>query len=76
MVEVFEMNAIVSETMCIMEKLPVDEQNILLKMAKKMIREWDQDYTKLTSTEEESLKETIREMESGIYVTDKDIEWE
>lgn len=70
------MNAIVSETMCIMEKLPVDEQNILLKMAKKMIREWDQDYTKLTSTEEESLKETIREMESGIYVTDKDIEWE
>lgn len=36
---------------------------------------WDPDFTKLTPDEAASLDEALKEMESGDYVLDGDIDW-
>lgn len=55
-----------------MEMLPAEEQNFALEFIKRLVRAWDPDFTKVTSSEAEQ----IAEAEASGFVSDADIDWD
>lgn len=55
----------------LMESLPESEQNFVLEFIKKLVLAWDPDYTKLTASEAEALKEA----EQSGFIDETDIDW-
>ena len=55
--------------------LPVEDQELLYSIAKKLVRAWDPDFTKLTPSEEKELKNSIEEISNGDFVSEYDINW-
>jgi len=70
------MSTVVADTIEIMNVLPAEDQELLYSMAKKLIRAWDPDFTKLTSSEAEELKQIVKDMEDGEYVSEDEIDWD
>ena len=70
------MSTAVAETIKIMNVLPEEDQEMMYSMAKKLLRAWDPDFTKLTSSEAKELKQIIDEMENGDYVSEDKIDWD
>ncbi len=54
-----------------MERLPENEQNFAFEFVKKLVFAWDSDYTKLTISEADALKEA----EQSGFVDEEDIDW-
>ena len=46
------MSTLTTKTIEIMNMLPVEDQELLYNIAKKLVRAWDPDFTKLTPSEE------------------------
>ena len=67
------MSTVVTETIEIMNVLPKEDQELLYSMAKKLIKAWDPDFTRLTSSEAKELRTII---EDGEYVSEDEIDWE
>ena len=65
------MSNITIEAARLMESLPESEQNFVLEFIKKLVLAWDPDYTKLTASEAEALKEA----EQSGFIDETDIEW-
>ena len=65
------MSNITIEAARLMESLPESEQNFVLEFIKKLVLAWDPDYTKLTASEAEALKEAEQ---SGV-IDETDIDW-
>lgn len=70
------MSTLTANTIEIMNALPLEDQELLYSMAKKLIKAWDPDFTKLTSSEADELKAIIDEMSNGEFVTEDEIEWD
>lgn len=70
------MSSVVNNTIEIMNVLPLEDQKLLYCMAKKLIRAWDPDFTKLTPQEAEELKQIIEEVDNGEYVSGDEIDWD
>ena len=70
------MSTVIANTIEIMNVLPIEDQEFLYSMAKKLIRAWDPDFTKLTPSEAKELKQIITEMDNGEYVSENEIDWE
>ena len=56
------MSTLTTKTIEIMNMLPVEDQELLYSIAKKLVRAWDPDFTKLTPSEEKELKNSIGEI--------------
>ena len=54
-----------------MESLPENQQNFALEFVKQLVLAWNPDYTKLTISEADALKEA----EQGGFVDEEDIDW-
>lgn len=54
-----------------MESLPENQQKFALEFVKKLVLAWDPDYTKLTISEADALKEA----EQSGFVDEEDIDW-
>lgn len=67
------MSTVVAETIEIMNVLPKEDQELLYSMAKKLIKAWDPDFTRLTPSEAKELRTII---EDGEYVSEDEIDWE
>ena len=65
------MSNITIEAARLMESLPESEQNFVLEFIKKLVLAWDPDYTKLTASEAEALKEA----EQSGFIDETDIDW-
>ena len=65
------MSNITIEASRLMESLPESEQNFVLEFIKKLVLAWDPDYTKLTASEAEALKEA----EQSGFIDETDIDW-
>lgn len=52
MKEMHFMSTLTTKTIEIMNMLPVEDQELLYNIAKKLVRAWDPDFTKLTPSEE------------------------
>ena len=55
----------------VMESLPENQQKFALEFVKKLVLAWDPDYTKLTISEADALKEA----EQSGFVDEEDIDW-
>ena len=64
------MSNITIEAARLMESLPESEQNFVLEFIKKLVLAWDPDYTKLTASEAEALKEA----EQSGFIDETDID--
>lgn len=69
------MSTLTAKTVEVMNMLPVEDQELLYKIAKKLVRAWDPDFTKLTPSEQNELENTIEEIENGDFVSENDIDW-
>ena len=69
------MSTLTTKTIEIMNMLPVEDQELLYNIAKKLVRAWDPDFTKLTPSEEKELKNSIEEISNGDFVSENDINW-
>lgn len=69
------MSTLTAKTIEIMNMLPVEDQELLYNIAKKLVRAWDSDFTKLTPSEQNELENTIEEIENGDFVSENDIDW-
>ena len=65
------MSNLTIEAARLMESLPESEQNFVLEFIKKLVLAWDPDYTKLTASEAEALKEA----EQSGFIDETDIDW-
>ena len=65
------MSNITVEAARLMESLSESEQNFVLEFIKKLVLAWDPDYTKLTASEAEALKEA----EQSGFIDETDIDW-
>ena len=65
------MSNITIEAARLMESLPESEQNFVLEFIKKLVLAWDPDYTKLTASDAEALKEA----EQSGFIDETDIDW-
>ena len=70
------MSTVIAHTIEIMNVLPVEDQELLYSIAKKLIRAWDPDFTKLTPLEASELKQIIKDVEDGEFVSEDKIDWE
>jgi hypothetical protein len=66
------MSTQIQEITQMLEILPEQEQNLAVELLKRLVLAWDSDYTKLTSKEEQELKEA---QNSG-YIDADDIDWD
>lgn len=72
MKEMHFMSTLTTKTIEIMNMLPVEDQELLYNIAKKLVRAWDPDFTKLTPSEEKELKNSIEEISNGDFVSEND----
>lgn len=56
--------------------LPEKDQTLALELVKKLVLAWDPDYTRATPAEDAAMEQAIRELETGDYLTDEDIDWD
>lgn len=59
------MTSINQETLSLLELLPNEEQVLAKEFVKRMVLAWDSDFTKLTHTEFEELKEAEEDIKNG-----------
>ena len=59
-----------------LDMLPTDEQELAYEMLKRIVLAWDPDFTKLTPTEAEAVREAEAEISRGETVPDDAIDWE
>lgn len=62
----------VKKTIDMLELLPETEQNLAYEFIKRLVKAWDPDYTKLTPSEEKSLKEAM----NGEFISSNEIDWD
>lgn len=62
----------IADTIEIMNVLPIEDQELLYCMAKKLIKAWDPDFTKLTPLEANELNQIIVDDD---FVSENDIDW-
>ena len=58
------------------EMLPDDEQLFALEFVKRLVLEWDPDFTKVTPSEAAALEQARLEYERGEFVRHEDIDWD
>lgn len=58
------------------DMLPAADQALALELVRKLVLAWDPDYTRATPSEDAAMEKAVRELESGDYLTDKDINWD
>lgn len=56
----------------LVELLPVEDQELVLEIVKKLVLAWDPDFVKVSPNE----AERIRAAEQSGYVADAEIDWE
>lgn len=56
--------------------LPESDQNLAYELVKKLVLAWDPDYTRATPAEDAAMRQAIRELDAGEYVTDSGINWD
>ena len=66
------MSTMIDNIIEIMNVLPIEDQELLYCMAKKLIKAWDPDFTKLTPLEANELNQII---EDDDFVSENDIDW-
>lgn len=66
------MSTMIADTIEIMNVLPIEDQELLYCMAKKLIKAWDPDFTKLTPLEANELNQIIVDDD---FVSENDIDW-
>ena len=69
------MDALRQQTIELIEMLPEKELSTINELLKLLVRTWDSDYTKVTPTEKKMLDASVKEMEQGIFFTEKEV-WE
>lgn len=62
----------VKKTIDMLELLPETEQDLAYEFIKRLVKAWDSDYTKLTSSEEKNLKEAM----NGEFISSDKIDWD
>lgn len=68
-------SAATQETVKLMEILPESDREIALDFIKKLVLEWDPDYTKLTDKEKSELDEAVQEFNNGETISHDEINW-
>lgn len=63
------------EAVKLMEILPESYREIALDFVKKLVLEWDPDYTKITDKEKSELDEAVQEFSNGETVSHDEINW-
>ena len=58
------------------DMLPETDQTLALELVKKLVLAWDPDYTRATPSEDAAMEQAVRELKTGVYLTDKDINWD
>lgn len=64
------------EVINLMEILPEKEQIFALEIIKKLVRAWDPDFTKATSSECSIMDEAMRDFENGDTISHNEINWD
>ena len=67
------MRAIVNQTANLLEALPDEDVSLVNQLVKKLILLWDPDYTKLTPSEQKSLREADEELTNGEVVSEEEV---
>ncbi len=49
---------------------------LALELVRKLVLAWDPDYTRATPSEDAAMEQAVRELKTGVYLTDKDINWD
>lgn len=49
---------------------------LALELVRKLVLAWDPDYTRATPSEDAAMGQAVRELKTGVYLTDKDINWD
>ena len=57
------------------DMLPESDQILALELMRKLVLAWDPDFTKTTPSEALAINSSAKEMASGDYLTDSDINW-
>lgn len=70
------MTQTIQESVKMLEMLPESEQILASELIKRLVLAWDPEFTKVTTEERERLAAAEERMNSGDYVTDKDVEWD
>ena len=58
------------------DMLPAADQALALELVRKLVLAWDPDYTRATPSEDAAMEQAVRELKTGDYLTDKDINWD
>ena len=58
------------------DMLPETDQTLALELVRKLVLAWDPDYTRATPSEDAAMEQAVRELKTGDYLTDKDINWD
>lgn len=69
------MSSQVLEATNLMESLPVEDQELALRLIKKIVLAWDPNFTKLTSSEKARLDKAEEEYIRGEVIEDSDEIW-
>lgn len=56
-------------------RLRVGKHRVISQLIKRLVLEWDPDFTKLTPEERNRLEAAEQRIDSGEYVKDSEIEW-
>lgn len=70
------MNATIEKATNLLEVLPESEQNFALEFIKKLVTAWDPDYTKVTPSEREAIKQAERDFKNRDTVSHDSINWD
>jgi len=70
------MSELAQKTASMLDMLPAKEQQLAYEMLKRIVLAWDPDFTKLTPTEAEALRNAEAEIERGETIPAEDIDWD
>lgn len=60
----------------IIDALQEDDKELVYNLAKKLVRAWDKDFTKLTPSEKTEITKGESEIEAGEFVKHNEINWD
>ena len=60
----------------IIDALQEDDKELVFNLAKKLVRAWDKDFTKLTPSEKAEIAKGESEIEAGEFVKHNEINWD
>ena len=67
------MDVVINDTVNLMRLLPQEDVTLINALARKLVKAWDPDFTRITKDEAKQIEDALDEMNHNIYYSEDDV---